>query len=253
VGKFTFDGVTKKIHMNAETDVAGTYTFSIAELWTEWCDWLVIGDNLKYAPALTSLMTPLTATEFVGPYLFIRNDLGWVGVPPNVDTCTIIVEGSFFGQDPLLPIMQNNPTQTTNLIINRSSLTNTTSVSGGGSVYSLEQMADAIWTRAQRTLTTGSTVTAQEVWEYGNRSLTVATGGGLNEEELHLALDSYTNKDDWKATTTTVNLQPILDAIAALNDLSVQEVAGEVLQARELLEAVVRAEAIKTRNTVLVK
>jgi hypothetical protein len=115
--KFTFDGINKKIHMNAGTDVAGTYTFSIAELWTEWCDWLVIGDNLKYAPALTSLMTPLTATEFVGPYLFIRNDLGWVGVPPNVGTCTIIIEGSFFGQDPLLPVMQNIPNQTTDLVL----------------------------------------------------------------------------------------------------------------------------------------
>jgi hypothetical protein len=65
--------------------------------------------------------------------------------------------------------------------------------------------------------TVGSTeggLTAQEVWEYGNRSLTVATGGGLNEEELHLALDSYTNKDDWKATETDVDLTQITTELA---------------------------------------
>lgn len=34
-----------------------------------------------------------------------------------------------------------------------------------------------------------------------------------SEAQTHQWLDSYTNKDDWKATATTVNLQPVLDAI----------------------------------------
>lgn len=133
MAKFTFDGPNKKIIMNNDAVLNGMTTFSVSELWTEWCDWLVIGDNLKYAPALESLMVPLNATEFVGPYLFLRNDLGWRGLPPAVNPCSIIIEGSFFGKDPSLPVMENLEAQATDLVINRSVLTNTISVDGGSS------------------------------------------------------------------------------------------------------------------------
>ena len=41
--------------------------------------------------------------------------------------------------------------------------------------------------------------------------------------ELHAGLDSYTNKDDWRGSDTT-DLQPALDAIDALNDVTAVEV-----------------------------
>ena len=156
MAKFTFDGVNRRIISNTDEVLGGVFTFTITELWTEWVDWVAQGDNLKYQPALSSVMIPLTATEFVGPYLFIRNDLGWRGVPPDLDNVTVMVEGSLFGQDPELPVMMNNPSQTTDLIINRSALTATVAVdgtSGGGNEYTLAQIAQAVWAYSNRTVT----------------------------------------------------------------------------------------------------
>jgi len=116
--------------MKNDTVITGVSSFSVTELWTEWCDWMVLDDNLKYAPALDSLMVPLSATEFVGPYLFMRNDLGWLGVPPEVNPCTVMIEGSFFGKDPNAPVMVNHTAQATDLVINRSTLTSTMVTSG---------------------------------------------------------------------------------------------------------------------------
>jgi len=62
---------------------------------------------------------------------------------------------------------------------------------------------------------------AQEVWEYKERKLTVDTG--IDEDELHNALDSYTNKDNWKADLTDTNDkvdQAIEDINAARNKYS---------------------------------
>jgi len=67
-------------------------------------------------------------------------------------------------------------------------------------------MEDDVWTRAERTLTSwwGSWgATAQEVWEYTTRSLT--EWSGLDEEQLHDALDSYANKDDYKADVSNLS------------------------------------------------
>jgi hypothetical protein len=130
MSKFIFDGINKKIIMRDDSVVNGVVSFSINELWSEWCDWLVLDDNLKYAPAFESLMVPLSATEFVGPYLFMRNDLGWRGIPPSINPCTIIIQGSFFGKDPNAPLMENLEAQATDMIVNRSVLTNTVVSSG---------------------------------------------------------------------------------------------------------------------------
>lgn len=125
-----FDGPNRKIKAREDAVTNGVFSFSVVELWTEWCDWVVQGDNLKYAPALDTLMVPLTDTESVGPYLFMRNDLGWRGIPPAINPCTIEVQGSLFGKDPNVHILENLEAQATDLIINRSVLTNTITTSG---------------------------------------------------------------------------------------------------------------------------
>jgi len=139
MSKFIFDGPNKKIIMKDDSVVNGVSTFTINELWSEWCDWCVLDDNLKYAPALDVLMVPLTETDYVGPYLFMRNDLGWIGVPPQVNPCTVIINGSFFGKDPNVPVMENHVAQATDLIINRSVLTNSIVAGGTSSGLTTEE------------------------------------------------------------------------------------------------------------------
>jgi hypothetical protein len=130
MSKFLFNGTSKTITMRDDSVVNGICAFTVSELWSEWCDWLLLDDNLKYLPALDVLMVPLTDTESVGPYLFMRNDLGWIGIPPAINPCTVMVNGSFFGKDPNSAVMKNLEAQATDLIINRSVLTNTVVTSG---------------------------------------------------------------------------------------------------------------------------
>jgi hypothetical protein len=76
---------------------------------------------------------PIGGGQYIGNYLFIRNDLGWRGVPPEINGATVIINGAFYGEDPTLPVMVNNVGQETKLIINRSSMV-TNTASGGGTV-----------------------------------------------------------------------------------------------------------------------
>ena len=73
-------------------------------------------------------------------------------------------------------------------------------------------------------------IDAEVVWTHPTRTLT--EGSGLDEEQLHTALDSYTNKDDWKATNTAVDLTPVVNAINALNNLSLAQIEGSNVLAK---------------------
>ena len=60
-----------------------------------------------------------------------------------------------------------------------------------------------------------------------------------SEASIHNALDTYTNKDDWKASS--VDLSPVTNAIAALNDLSLLEIEGSTVLAKEATLGVISA------------
>ncbi len=48
----------------------------------------------------------------------------------------------------------------------------------------------------------------QEIWEYNNRTIT--SGGGMTESELHISLDNYSNKDDYKSDATLAKQEEII-------------------------------------------
>ncbi|MBV5330608.1 MAG: hypothetical protein JZU65_23755 [Chlorobium sp.] len=129
MGKFTFDGPNKKIHMDASYVVGGVITFSCLELWSRWVDWQA--ENPQYPFALQIIYAPNPAGGFIGPYLFLRNDLGWVGVPPVYDGCSIVITGgAFYRMSNVLPVMENVEGQETDLVIQQSNIVNTISTSG---------------------------------------------------------------------------------------------------------------------------
>lgn len=70
-----------------------------------------------------------------------------MGVPPTIDGVTIIINGAFYGEDPTLPVMVNNPNQETDLVINRSSMVTNTALGGSGVSYTLQEIADAVWAK----------------------------------------------------------------------------------------------------------
>lgn len=121
---------------------AGVFAFSVYELYSEWKRWVQVGDNSKYPEAFRTIGgDPIGSGQSIGFYLFMRNDLGWRGVPPNVDGVTVRIDGSFFGESSSLPIMEKIPGNTTTLVINHSALV--TGIEVGGT--DAAGVADAVW------------------------------------------------------------------------------------------------------------
>lgn len=128
---FIFDGPNLRIYIEPSAVEGSVVVFTPQQLWSAWINWIAEGDNSKYPFAFESVMIPLDETTLLGQYLFIRNDLGWRGVPPAADHISMVINGSFYPKDSRLPIMINQPNQETDLVINRSTLTTTMAVGGG--------------------------------------------------------------------------------------------------------------------------
>jgi hypothetical protein len=140
--KFTFDGPNLRIRAREDAVINGVFSFSIYELYSEWKRWMQLSDNTKYLPAFRTVGgDPIGGGQYVGFYLFMRNDYGWRGVPPNIDGITVMIEGSFFGESANTPVMEMISGNTTSLIINRSSLTQAISTSGVAAPTALENAA----------------------------------------------------------------------------------------------------------------
>lgn len=156
MSKFIFDGPNKKIRMNASYVVDGVITFSCLELWSRWVDWQA--ENPQYPFALQIIYAPNPAGGFIGPYLFLRNDLGWVGVPPEYDGCSIVITGgAFYGMSNVLPVMENVVGQETDLVVQQSNIVNTISTSGTTGPSAAEIAAATVAAMTSRLIDNGLT------------------------------------------------------------------------------------------------
>jgi hypothetical protein len=142
---FIFDGQNKRIHIDNSAVVDGVVRFTPEQLWSRWVDWYLTDDNSKYQQALRITGgDAIGGGQYIGNYLFFRNDLGWRGVPPTIDGVTIIIDGAFYGEDATIPVMENNPNQETDLIINRSSMVTNTTSSGAVDLTAVMTKLNAI-------------------------------------------------------------------------------------------------------------
>ena len=245
---FTFDGANKRIRINNSAVSNGVVTFTPQQLWTEYIDWYLTGDNSKYGEAFRTIGGDIVNSqtgEAVGIYLFMRNDLGWRGVPPTVDGVAVVINGAFYAEDSTLPVMENIVGQETDLVINRSVINTAIVSSAPGVSFTLAQIADAVWSRDKRELTnviesgptkeeiadevasrtldanivsvtdtavtsivdfnTGEGSSPAAIWEYSTRALTEPAGLSVEEHDHLLALSNY---DD---TNVVESLDRLLD------------------------------------------
>jgi len=143
MGKFIFEGDSLHIHINEVMVVNGSIEFTVEELWTEWVDWVLTGDNSKYPFALRQTGgDPIGGGQYIGNYVFLRNDLGWRGKPPVIEGVRVVINGAFYAEDSTLPVMLNNAGQETDLIINRSSMVTTVATGGTSGVTLAELQAE---------------------------------------------------------------------------------------------------------------
>lgn len=93
--KVTFDGINKRIYINPDVTNIDVET----DLYSDWKEWAILYDNLKYEPAFrTTGGDPLPGGRRVGQYFFLIN--GWRLVPPVdflIDDIEIV--GNLFTED----------------------------------------------------------------------------------------------------------------------------------------------------------
>lgn len=154
---YTFDGDNKLIILDF-----GVTTFSATDVYSRWKQWMLIGDNSKYLPAFANSVggDPLGSGTTLGAYIFLQN--GWVVRPHEADH-TLIATGNLFPIPDTASVF--TPTLgdfTVQIVQQVSSLTQSVLVNTGGG---------------------GSTLTAEDVWNYDitNTNVTGSAGKQLKE------------------------------------------------------------------------
>jgi len=84
-----FDGLNKRIILTS-----GTITLSVPDLWSRWVDWLLVGDNSKYLPAMRVLggdvRDPVAGTR-IPVNVFLLND--WRIRPQDGSHTLVVIDG----------------------------------------------------------------------------------------------------------------------------------------------------------------
>lgn len=131
MGKFIFDGPTLTIEGDPTAVVGGVFAFDAVEVYSEWVDWVAQSDNAKFLPAFsTAGGDPLGGGVYLGKYIFMRNDLGWRGVPPDVGNVHVVINGNFYPTDENTPFFIPWPGVVTVIQSRVSQMTQAISTSG---------------------------------------------------------------------------------------------------------------------------
>jgi hypothetical protein len=137
-----FDASTKRI-------ILSTNTITATEIYSAWVDWASLTDNIKYLPAFSAIGgDDLGGGLSIPPYYFLQNN--W-RVRPMEANQTLTITGNLFvsgGGDPIVPTLG-----TFNVLVKSVVPVQAQGIATGGG---------------------GSSITAADVWNYINRSLTTA-------------------------------------------------------------------------------
>ena len=151
MAKFLIDGPTLTIEGDPAAVVGGVFMFDAVELYSEWCDWVTQSDNMKYPPAFsTAGGDPLGGGVSLGKYVFLRNDLGWRGVPPDVGDVQVVITGNFYPTDEMVPFFLPWPGVVTIIQSRVSQMTQAISTTGVPAPTAMENAA-AVLAAAQAT------------------------------------------------------------------------------------------------------
>lgn len=147
---YTFDGINKVITLNT-----GVVTMSVRDVYSRWVDWYIsTNGNQKYLPAFLTVggdVIDIAAGTSIPIYAFLTN--GWRIKPQELDHTLTVTEGVILvsgGGEPFLDtdgdfVVRINYQQPVSAITVNTG-------GGGGFTYTLEQIADAVWSSADRSL-----------------------------------------------------------------------------------------------------
>ncbi len=162
---FIFDGVNRKIRIDAENDyniINGQrwYEFSVVELYSAWKRWVQAGEGAKFPPAFMVIGgQDIGGGIAVGSYIFMNTTEGWVGVPPDVDDIIVKIEGNLYPDVAGNPVMEKHPQFTSTLMLSLSNMTEVVTITSGSG---LSQEQDAKLTN----INMNTSDIPASVWEY---------------------------------------------------------------------------------------
>jgi hypothetical protein len=164
---YTFDGVNKLIILSN-----GTTTVDAKDMYSRWKDWSLVGDNAKYLQALSVLGgDPLPGGRYLGTTYFLEN--GWK-IRPFEGNHTLVLQGNLYSRDGSDPFVSTLGNYNVRIMLTVSNLVDT--VSTGGNVYTLNQIASAVRSELTPELT---------------HVMTLQNGMGLDSTQATMLLELY--------------------------------------------------------------
>ena len=170
----SFDGINKII-----TITNGTTSISATELYSEWKEWLLINDNLKFLPAFRTVGgDPIGSGLYVSSYYFLMN--GW-RIRPYEGNHTLNVSGNLYvdgGGSPFIPTLGN---YNVSVILSLSSDSKTTIVSTGSAVTEQDKLdiVAMVWDKL---------LADHQLDGSAGKALSTASSGGVDPDTLASAI-----------------------------------------------------------------
>jgi len=94
MSSFTFVGEALTIVLNNQS------LFTAEDMYSEWKDWIVQGDNAKYERAFDTVGgDDVGNNQEIAPYFFLRNNSGW-RVKMPAQNGELVMSGNLFARDP---------------------------------------------------------------------------------------------------------------------------------------------------------
>ena len=197
---FTIDPTNKRIILDSST-------VTVKQIYAAWVDWVALSDNIKYLPAFTSLGgDELGDGLSVPPYYFLLNN--W-RVRPAEASQTLVITGNLFvqgGGDPIVPTSGNF-----NVLVKSVVPVQAQGISTGGGG--------------------GSSITAADVWNYLNRSLTTTTG--ISTLDIRNELAGELAMLDAPISSRTDKITPVIADVRKVNNTTIYGTGTDIDPWRE--------------------
>ena len=178
----TFDGPNKLIIIDT-----GITSIAVQQIYSEWKEWSVVSDNLKYLPAFSSIGgEPTVSGQILGSTYFIKN--GWK-VRPYEGNHTLVVSGNLFAEDGGSPFVKTLGNYNVLINLNTSNIIDKVNLAGGGDAPTADEIAVAVWDRL---------LALHQVDGSAGKALSTASTGGVDVSALAGAV-----WDEPKANHTT--------------------------------------------------
>lgn len=137
---FSYDGENKIITLTLPL-VDGEASFKAIDLYSDWKEWLLLGDNAKWLPAFSVTggepINP-SGTQVISPYFFLIN--GWK-IRPQEEEHLLVADGNLLTDNGANPFIKTlgDFNVLTRTILSVNSTTTTIGGEAGGSVWTVPE------------------------------------------------------------------------------------------------------------------